>query len=209
MLISLGIFTSIFTYLECTTNKLKSKYPRRSYISPLLFILSVIGSWEFINLITFDLGVSYSLIFLLDVLLYSIMIAFFSLNKIIFFVKNKVKWKSFIYEIPLLLALLFIAIFFLFFYRKYQTYQTDMWTFYQGMHQLAEKGNNYISNETNLIFHYSVYIPVGIYQFGTALPLFQRFYLFPYFHRKAKKLQGQKISTLKTCPLLIYPKIMT
>lgn len=180
MLISLSIFTSIFTYSQSASDNFWKKNHGNIY-TPFIFILTVISTWEIINLLTFNTGINYSLLYLFYILFYVAIIFVFAINTLLFFLKNKRAAKYLLRKIPLLISLVFIAIFFLFFYRKYQTYQTDMWYWYQFMNDASEKGNNLFSSSPYFISKYSIYIPIGIYQFGSSLSISQRFYLFPYF----------------------------
>ena len=176
MVISLTIFSSIFTYFEVIKSKVRNQI---NFIgAPLTFILVVCGLWEIINLLTFNLGLSYSLLYFFYLFSFIILIITFLVLGTSFIIKNKVKFVIFFHKSPVLIITLFLAIFFLFFYHEKFTWQSDMWFYYRMMNELHSNSNNLL--DSSLISQYATYLPIGIYQVGSSMPIYGRFYLFPY-----------------------------
>lgn len=177
MIISLSIFSSIFTYLEASKNKVKI-ITQKGINLTFIFIVFLFTVWEVINLTTFDLNISYSLLFCLYAIVFAIIIISFASINVWFWIKQKQHFKVLIEKIPLLIALLFLSIFFLFFCQKISSSPNEIGIYYALMNQLHKNGNNLITHE--LISHFAQYLPVGFYQFGSSLDLATSFYLIPF-----------------------------
>lgn len=177
MIISIAVFSSIFSYVEIVKNNVK-RHKNEFTNSPLIFVLILFCLWEIINLFTLDFFASYNLMFIFYVITYASIIGFFSGLNIKFWIKNWSYWKEFFYNLPFLFICLFDIIFFLFYYHS-NLHQSDLWYWYAMMTKLHNIGHNLFS--LSILQNYSSYLTVGIYQFGTSLDIFERFFLFPYF----------------------------
>ena len=177
MIVSLSIFSSIFAYLESSKNRVKM-IAKKGINLTFIFIIFLFSVWEIVNLTTFDLNVSYSLLFCLYATVFSIIVLGFGSIYTWFWIKQKQYWKILVQKLPLLITLLFLSIFFLFFYRKLGTWQSDMWSYYQLMNILHTNGTNQMTSTRASSF--GQYLPVGFYQFGSSLNLTARFYLMPF-----------------------------
>lgn len=176
MIISFTIFSSIFTYLQSAKNAIERENNRLNL--SIIFPLFIISIWEIINLITFDLNISYYVLYIFYLIAFISIILFFTGFNIKYWIIKKSQFQQLINKLPVLFFLLFIAIFFLFFYHKEFTWQSDMWYYYKFMNEMHTLNLNHI-NEA-IASQYPQYLTIGIYQYGSSLPPIQRFYLFPY-----------------------------
>ena len=176
MIISFTIFSSIFTYLQSAKNSIERKNNRINL--SIIFPLFIILIWEIINLVTFDLNISYSVLYILYLISFIVTILFFTGLNIKYWIGKKSQYVQLLNKLPILIFCLFIAIFFLFFYHQEYTWQSDMWYYYKFMNEISTINSNHFSITT--ISKYPQYLTIGIYQYGASLPLIQRFFLFPY-----------------------------
>lgn len=176
MIIGLAVFSSIFAYNQSVKNSIAKKQHQKQQFLFLFFIVCL-TCWEIINLFTIDLGVHYSLLYLLYLSVFVLIIFYFVGINIRFWINHKENWRLLINNLPVLIVNLFIFIIFLFFYHTKYTYDDDMWWTYHLMNSWQANITNHFN--ANIISS-AVYLPVGIYQWGASLNAYQRFYLMPY-----------------------------
>ena len=174
MIISITCVNSFLVYIQSVLN-VKNK---QKWMTPFIFLFTLFAEWGLFNFYILNFGVSYSSILVVFICLYSFTVCFFAF----YYLK---KWRIFLSckfiflrQIPVLLSLLFIAIFLIFYERGHNAVQSDLWFYYQLMNVLNSNHVNNFNNAASLL--YANYLNVGIYQFGAALPLTSRLYIFPY-----------------------------
>ena len=175
MIISLTCINSVMVYFQTIINaKNKTKW-----LTPFVFVFFIFFEWCLFNFFIINYGVNYSSIF-------DGFITLYALGTSGFFIYYLSKWKfwftckwEFAKQLPILIALLFITIFFIFYQKGYAAEQSDLWFYYQMMNYLHVRGTNSFNNPSLLI--YNRYLNIGLYQLGASLSLPQRLFIFPYF----------------------------